>query len=356
MMMTTNTLTMPKRKLGNSGIEVPLICLGTMTWGEQNNRDDAYHQMDKALTMGVNFWDTAEVYAVPIRRETYGATERFIGEYFNERQNRESVTLATKISGPNPRFDWIRQGPTGFDAKSLKLALEGSLNRLQTDYIDLYQLHWPERSVNIFGQREYNHQPKNDHFNMLETLETLNEFIQQGKIKHWGLSNETPWGVMKFLQVAEQHNLPKPVSIQNCYNILNRTLEVGLSEVLLRENISLLPYSPLAMGVLSGKYLEGSGPAEGRLNLFGDYFSRYKSDKALQATRAYEALARKHGMSLTHLALAYINQQPFVASNIIGATSLEQLIENITSVQTVLSDELMQELNAIHDEMPNPCP
>jgi aryl-alcohol dehydrogenase-like predicted oxidoreductase len=352
----TANITMPTRPLGHSGLHVPLICLGTMTWGEQNNQEDGFAQMDEALAMGVNFWDTAEVYAVPIRQETYGKTETIIGHYLAEHQNRQDIILATKASGPNPSWKWIRKGKIGFDENSLRTALDDSLNRLQTDYVDLYQLHWPERNVPIFGQREYVHRPQQDNFNFIETLTTLKALMAEGKIKHWGLSNETPWGVMKYVALAEAHGLPKPVSVQNCYNILNRTLEVSLSEVLLRENISLLPYSPLAMGLLSGKYLDGPGPADGRLNLFGDYFSRYKSHKALEATRLYQALAEKHGMSLTHLALAYVNQQPFVASNIIGATKLPQLRENISSMTAVLSDSLMKELNAIHDEMPNPCP
>ncbi len=351
---------LPTRQLGRTPVQLPLICLGTMTWGEQNTQNDAFAQMDLALELGVNLWDTAEVYAVPIRAATSGLTETYIGNYFASRGVRDNVFLATKISGPSERFEWIRNGKLDFSASSVKRAVEGSLTRLQTDRIDLYQLHWPDRAVPIFGQREYVHSetPENpvvlDRF--LETLNALNDLIKEGKILHVGLSNETPWGAMQYLNLAEQHGLPRMASIQNCYNLLNRTQEVGLTEVMHREDIGLLAYSPLAMGILSGKYLNHQHPKGSRMELFGEYFARYTTPKAKEAVQRYADLAHAHGLTPTQLALAFVNHQPFVTSNIIGATTLEQLEENIRSVEVTLTAEVLAEINAIHNDLPNPCP
>ena len=351
---------LPTRQLGRTDVQVPLICLGTMTWGEQNTQEDAFAQMDLALELGVNFWDTAEVYAVPIRAETSGLTETYIGNYFASRNVRDNVFLATKISGPSDRFGWIRNGKLDFSASSVKRAVEGSLKRLQTDRIDLYQLHWPDRAVPVFGQREYVHAetPENpvvlDRF--LETLNALDDLIKEGKILHVGLSNETPWGAMQYLNLAEQHSLPRMASIQNCYNLLNRTQEVGLTEVMHREDIGMLAYSPLAMGILSGKYLNHQHPKGSRMELFGEYFARYTTPKAQKAVQRYADLAHAHGLTPTQLALAFVNHQPFVTSNIIGATTLEQLEENIRSVEVTLTADVLAEINAIHDDLPNPCP
>ena len=347
---------LPMRRLGRTDVNVPLICLGTMTWGEQNTQADAFAQMDLALELGVNFWDTAEVYAVPIRAESSGLTETYIGNYFASRGIRDDVFLATKISGPSERFEWIRNSQLDFSPSSLKRAVEGSLQRLQTDRIDLYQLHWPERAVPIFGQRDYIHSDTPDTFNFLATLQALNELVQEGKILHIGLSNETPWGTMQYLQLAETHGLPRMASIQNCYNLLNRTQEVGLTEVMHREEIGLLAYSPLAMGILSGKYLNHQHPKGSRMELFGEYFARYTTPKAQEAVQRYATLAHAHGLTPTQLALAFVNHQPFVTSNIIGATTLSQLEENIRSVEVALTAEVLAEINAIHDDLPNPCP
>ncbi|MFN9692107.1 MAG: aldo/keto reductase [Vampirovibrionales bacterium] len=351
---------MPTRRLGRTNVQLPLICLGTMTWGEQNSQSDAFAQMDLALELGVPFWDTAEVYAVPIRAETSGLTETYIGNYFASRNVRDEVFLATKISGPSERFEWIRNGKLDFSASSLKRAVEGSLKRLQTDRIDLYQLHWPDRAVPIFGQREYVHAEMPEASQVLdrflETLHALEELIQEGKILHVGLSNETPWGTMQYLNLAKQHDLPRMASIQNCYNLLNRTQEVGLTEVMHREDIGLLAYSPLAMGILSGKYLNHQHPKGSRMELFGEYFSRYTTPTAQNAVQRYADLAHAHGLTPTQLALAFVNHQPFVTSNIIGATTLEQLEENIRSVEVTLTADVLAEINAIHDDLPNPCP
>jgi aryl-alcohol dehydrogenase-like predicted oxidoreductase len=353
----TSTVTMPMRTLGKTDIPVSLICLGTMTWGEQNTEADAHQQLDKALELGVNFIDTAEVYAVPIRETTYGATETYIGNWLESRKNRDQVVLASKVVGYSRRFHWIRGVEHCLDRKNIIAACEASLNRLKTDYLDLYQLHWPDRSVNIFGVREYTHNPADPAFDMAETVGALQELVQQGKIRTYGVSNETPWGLMKYTQMSDTDSaLPRPVSIQNCYNLLNRTYEIGLSEVSIREEVGLLAYSPLASGVLSGKYLNGQNPTNGRITLYPDYFSRYRTPKALEAVSQYHAIAQELGITLTQLALAFVNQQPFVTSNIIGATTMEQLVENISSASIQLSAETIARINAVHDAIPNPCP
>ncbi|CAM1374012.1 putative oxidoreductase, NADP(H)-dependent aldo-keto reductase [Tenacibaculum litopenaei] len=340
--------------LPNTDVKVSKICLGTMTWGNQNTEAEGHEQMDYALAQGVNFFDTAELYAVPATPETYGATEKIIGTWFKKTGNRDKVVLASKIAGAGAYTAHIRKD--GFSKRAITEAIEGSLQRLQTDYIDLYQLHWPERGVNCFGVRDYPYASASaEAENHLEILETLNDFVKQGKIKHIGLSNETPWGTMKYLQTSEQHQLPRPVTIQNSYSLIHRSYEYGMSEVSLRENVGLLAYSPLAFGVLSGKYVGGKTPEGARVTLF-PRFNRYSSAQSEKAVIAYQEIAEKHGLTLAQLALAYVNQLPFVTSNIIGATKMDQLKENINSIHIELSDEVLLEIEQVHQMMPNPAP
>ncbi len=347
---------MQTRQLGNSDIEVSQICLGTMTFGEQNSEAEGHAQIDYALAHGVNFIDTAELYAIPPKAETYGRTEEIIGSWLNKRGRRDDVVIASKIAGPGPGWiDHIRNGQSVFNRHHIETALNASLKRLQTDYIDLYQLHWPERATNYFGQLGYEYSEPNDFTPIEETLSVLKEQIDAGKIRTIGLSNETAWGTMKFLQVAERLGLPRIVSVQNPYNLLNRSYEVGLAEVAHREQVGLLAYSPLGFGVLSGKYVEGRSLPRDRINQWPDY-TRYSNPQAVAATREYVALARLHGLSPTQLALAYINSRPFVSSNIIGATNIMQLAENISSVELTLSEEVLQGIETIHQRTPNPSP
>ncbi|CAA0146184.1 putative oxidoreductase, NADP(H)-dependent aldo-keto reductase [Tenacibaculum maritimum] len=341
--------------LPNTTIKVSKICLGTMTWGKQNTEAEGHEQMDYALEQGVNFFDTAELYSVPATPETYGATEKIIGSWFKKTGNRDKVILASKIAGGGDYTAHIRKD--GFSKRAIAEAIENSLQRLQTDYIDLYQLHWPERGVNCFGVRDYPYKTTaKEAENHLEILETLNSFVKQGKIRQIGLSNETPWGTMKYLQTAKQHNLLKPVTIQNSYSLIHRAYEYGMSEVSLRENIGLLAYSPLAQGVLSGKYLDGKTPEGARGTLFPRFIARYTSEGSQKAVREYQRIAVKNGLTLSELALAYINQLPFVTSNIIGATKMSQLKENINSIHIELSSEILNEIEAIHALIPNPAP
>lgn len=341
--------------LPNTDVKVSKICLGTMTWGEQNTEADGHEQMDYALDQGVNFFDTAELYAVPARAETYGRTEEIIGTWFKKTGNRDKVVLASKIAGAGPYTAHIRSN--GFAKEAIVEAVEGSLKRLQTDYIDLYQLHWPERGVNCFGVRDYPYATSRaEAENHLEILETLNGLIKQGKIKHVGLSNETPWGSMQYLQTAEKHNLPRMSTIQNSYSLIHRGYEYGMSEVSLRENIGLLVYSPLAQGVLTGKYMNGQSPEGARGTLFPNYITRYQTVGAERAVEKYLDIAKRHGMTLTELSLAFVNQLPFVTSNIIGATKMSQLKENIGSIHIELSDQILQEIEEVHQLIPNPAP
>jgi len=341
--------------LPNTDVKVSKICLGTMTWGRQNTEAEGHEQMDYALEQGVNFFDTAELYSVPATPETYGATEKIIGSWFKKTGNREKVVLASKIAGGGDYTAHIRTG--GFNRKNISEAIEGSLKRLQTDYIDLYQLHWPDRGVNCFGVRDYPYKTSTEEAEKhLEILETLNDFVKQGKIKHVGLSNETPWGTMKYLQTAEQHSLPRMVTIQNSYSLIHRGYEVGMSEVSMRENIGLLAYSPLAQGVLTGKYIDGKTPEGARGTLFPRFIARYKNEGSEKAVLEYQKIANKHGLTLTELSLAYINQLPFVTSNIIGATKMSQLKENINSINIELSDAVLAEIEAVHKAIPNPAP
>ncbi|TDQ33112.1 NADP(H)-dependent aldo-keto reductase [Zeaxanthinibacter enoshimensis] len=342
-------------KLPHTDIEVSKICLGTMTWGKQNTEAEAFEQMDYALEQGVNFFDTAELYPIPAHPDRYAHTEIIIGNWLKKTGNRDKVVLASKIAGRAPLTKFIRE--TGFSRESIIEAVEGSLQRLQTDHLDLYQLHWPERSTNYFGQRGYTHDPS-DHWedNIHQVLETLSELIAEGKIGQVGLSNETPWGVMRFLEEGKVHiKLPRMITIQNPYSLLNRLFEVGLSEISMRSKIGLLAYSPLGFGVLSGKYLGGKQPADARITLFPNY-NRYSNDNAVEATRKYAALAADHGLTPAQMALAFVNSRPFVTSNIIGATTMEQLKENIGSADIELTDEVLKGIEKIHSQTPNPAP
>jgi len=349
---------MQYRPLGHTGLNVSLICLGTMTWGEQNTEAEGHAQLDAALDAGVNFIDTAEMYPVPPRPETYGATETIIGTWLKQRGNRDRVILASKAAGPArllPQASHIRGGASHFNRKNLEEALDGSLRRLQTDYLDLYQLHWPDRSTNHFGRLGYTHDPEESAVPILETLEVLAGFVRAGKVRHVGVSNETPWGVAQFLNHAQERDLPRIASIQNPYNLLNRSFEIGLAEFAHREQTGLLAYSPLAFGVLTGKYLGGARPAGARLSLF-ERFARYNSPQAQAATQSYVDLAREHGLAPAQLALAYVNSRPFTTSTIIGATSLEQLRMDIASVDVGLAPEVLEQIEAIHKIHPNPSP
>ncbi len=346
---------MQQRRLGHSDIHVSIICLGTMTFGEQNSEAEGHAQLEYALEHGVNFIDTAELYAIPPKAETYGRTEAIIGSWLAKRGRRDDVVIASKIAGPGG--DWlphIREGKSCFDRANIEAALNDSLKRLNTDYIDLYQLHWPERRTNYFGRLGY--EPDDEPFTAIEeTLSVLKEQVDAGKIRAVGLSNESAWGVMKFVEVAERLGLPRVVSVQNPYSLLNRSFEVGLAEVAHREGVGLLAYSPLGFGVLSGKYLDNSAAENARLRLFPDY-DRYSNEQALAATAEYAALAREHGLSPAGMALAYVNSRPFLTSNIIGATTMAQLEENIASAGVVLSEELLEGIEAIHTRHPYPSP
>ncbi|MCK5699685.1 MAG: aldo/keto reductase, partial [Cyclobacteriaceae bacterium] len=311
-------------KLGNTAIEVSKLCLGTMTFGEQNTESEAHEQLDYAVAQGINFIDTAELYSVPGRKETQGSTERYIGSWLKSRSCRERIILATKITGPSLGLSYIRN-PLNFSKEQINIAIDGSLQRLQTDYVDIYQLHWPERNVNSFGKLGYEFD-ENEKWkdNFLEILTSLNELIKQGKIRHCGVSNETPWGVMNFLRKAEQNGLPKPITIQNPYNLLNRSFEVGLAEVSIRENIGLMAYSPMAFGMLSGKYHDGSDVQNSRIKLFPK-LPRYSGENTFKVAEMYIKIAKKYGLSPAQMSLAFVNTRPFLCSNIIAATTMDQL-------------------------------
>ena len=341
--------------LGKTGIDVSKICLGTMTFGEQNTEAEGHEQLDYAVDQGINFIDTAELYAVPPRKETQGSTEKIVGTWLKKRKKRDDLILATKITGPGSHVSYIREN-TVFSKKEIFEAIDNSLNRLQTDYVDLYQLHWPARKTNFFGKLGYSHQPNdpwNDNF--LEILEAMDSLIKEGKIRHFGVSNETPWGVMHLLNLAELHNLPRCASIQNPYSLLNRTFEIGLAEISIREHVSMLAYSPLAFGLLSGKYITGDDKPTSRVNQFKQ-LNRYNDDLSLQATKKYYDVAVKYGINMTKMALAYVNTRSFMTSNIIGATTMAQLIENIDSIKFTLEKEVIEEIEAIHTLIPNPAP
>jgi len=338
----------------NTNIKVSKICLGTMTFGEQNTENEAHEQLNYALEKGINFIDTAEMYSVPGRKETQGSTERFIGSWL-QHQKRENLVIATKITGPSPGLSYIRDN-MGFSNEAIDDALEKSLKRLKTDYIDVYQLHWPERSTNFFSQRNYKHNfDEKWEDNFKEVIVKLDSLVKEGKIRHYGVSNETPWGLMRHLEESKNNNLTRCKTIQNPYSLLNRTFEIGLAEIAMREKVGLLAYSPMAFGMLSGKYLGGKMPKNARLTLF-PVFSRYNSDESRFLTQKYADLAKELGISLAQLSLAFVTQQPFVTSNIIGATSMEQLKENISSIHVELSKETLEKIDKIQELQPNPAP
>ncbi|MDH3322258.1 MAG: aldo/keto reductase [Flavobacteriaceae bacterium] len=342
--------------LPNTNIKVSKICLGTMTFGEQNTEVEAHEQLNYAADQGVNFIDTAELYSVPGRKETQGLTEKYIGTWLKD-QKREDFVIATKVAGPNPGLTYIREN-LGFSKEAIHEALHKSLKRLQTDHVDLYQLHWPERKANFFGKRNFEIS-LDDQWddNFLEILETLNALIREGKIRQIGLSNESSWGVMHYSHLAKIHHLQNHITIQNAYSLLNRTFEINLAEVAYRENMGLLAYSPLAFGALSGKYLNNT-PKDARMSLYPQMkkMRAYLGEQAVFATKKYQALAQKNNLSLSQLALAFVNQRPFVTSNIIGATTMEQLKENIGSYNIVLSEEILQTIDQINELQPNPAP
>ena len=342
------------KNLGNSELKVSTICLGTMTWGEQNTEDEAFNQMDYSLDKGVNFWDTAELYAVPPRAETFGHTEIIIGNWFEKTKKRDKVILATKVAGPARNY--LRGGENSFVGKNLETALNDSLKRLKTDYIDLYQLHWPERNVNNFGTLNYSHKEKE--WNSFEkVLINLERFIKEGKIRYVGLSNETPWGVLNYLKLSNDKNLPRMMSIQNPYNLLNRTYEIGLSEISIRENIGCLAYSPLASGYLSGKYRNDQFPKGSRMERdFNFWKYRYNTPNLNNAVEEYYKISKKYNLDMGQMCLKFCEIQEFMTSTIIGATTMEQLKTNIESVNVSLNKEIINEINNVQKIFPNPCP
>lgn len=347
---------MEYRRLGTTDLDVSAICLGTMTWGEQNSEAEAHAQLDRALELGINFIDTAEIYPVPPRGETFGRTEGIIGSWLASRPGvRHRIVLATKVAGANNTLPHVRGGAR-LDRKQITEAIEGSLRRLRTDYIDLYQTHTPDRGVAIFGRPAPLPDPQKDGVPIEETLDVLGDLVKAGKVRHVGVSNETAYGVMRHLRHAEKSGAPRVQSIQNVYNLLNRGFEAALAEVALRANVKLLPYSPLGMGVLSGKYLGGAWPPGARITLFRDRYKRYLNPRGVAATAAYVKLAREHGLDPAQMAIAFAVSRPFVLSVIIGATSLEQLERNIAAAALKLRPETLAAIEAIHADSPNPCP
>lgn len=347
---------MDYRRLGTTGLTVPSICLGTMTWGRQNTEAEGHQQMDMALDHGVTFFDTAEMYAVPPTAETYGKTEEIIGTWFKARGNRDKIVLATKVIGPGSRFPYVRGGTSRLDRASIVAAVDASLKRLQTDYIDLYQTHWPNRQVNIFGARGFAPNADEDLITPDETLAAMADLVAAGKVRYVGVSNETPWGTMRHLQAHSNNSgLPRIHSIQNPYSLLNREFEVGLAEIAIREQVGLLAYSPLAGGTLTGKYLDGAMPAGSRRSIDGRG-SRYDRPNGEAATRRYLAIAQKYGLDPSQMAIAYVTSRPFVTSAIIGATSVEQLKVNLGAHDLVLSEAALAEIEAVQADIPNPCP
>lgn len=340
--------------LPNTDIKVSKICLGSMTWGNQNTEAEGHEQLDYAFNNGVNFIDTAELYPVPATAETSGRTSKIIGTWLKKTGHRDKVVIASKIAGPGDYTAHIRT--TGFSPSAINEAIDLELKRLQTDYIDLYQLHWPERQTNTFGIRDYNHNPNDawqDNFN--EVLHTLDNAIKTGKIRNIGLSNEKAWGTMRYLEESKYNKLARPITIQNAYSLLNRVFEGDMAEIAIRENIGLLAYSPMAFGVLSGKYINNTASDNARLKLF-PRFARYSSEQATKATKQYLQLAEDNNLSLAQMALAFVNQRPFITSNIIGATSIAQLKENIDSINIELTNNLLEKINTIHQNNPNPAP
>lgn len=343
-------------KLPTTDIEVSKTCLGTMSFGAHVSEETAFKVMDKALELGINFFDTAEMYPVPPTRETYAITEGIIGRWMKERNARDKIILATKIVGPSRGADnYVRDGDPHFDRKNIRQAIDDSLKRLQTDYVDLYQLHWPDRNLNKFGSRNYVHN-ENEYFTPIEeTLAVLQEIKNEGKVRYFGLSNETPWGTMEFLRIAKEKNLPRMVTVQNNYSLLTRTFDINMAEVSHRENIGLLAYSPLGYGVLGGRYLDGNMPKGGRFTKYPYFVPRYRSEFVEEIIKKYKKLAESNGLTLPELACAFVYSRPFLTSNIIGPSNVEQLIECTNAVNLNLSDEILTEIEKIHEECPNPC-
>ncbi len=343
------------KKLGNTDIKVSTICLGTMTWGEQNTQEEGFEQMDYALDQGVNFWDTAELYAVPPRAETYGHTEIIIGNWFKKTKKRDKVILGTKVAGPMRAY--LRGGANNYGLEKMTEAINDSLKRLQTDYIDLYQLHWPERNTNTFGRLGYEHKENENWTKFEDVLGNLQRFIDSGKIREIGLSNETPWGVLKYLELSKEKKLPRMISIQNPYSLLNRTYEVGLAEISIRDEIGLLAYSPLASGYLSGKYRNETYPKGSRIERDWDFWKyRYNTPNLKNAVEEYYKISKKYNLNMSQMSLKFCEIQPFMTSVIIGATTMEQLKTNIESVNVNLSDDVIKEINKVQTIYPSPCP
>jgi aryl-alcohol dehydrogenase-like predicted oxidoreductase len=341
--------------LGRTGITVSRLCLGTMTFGEQNSEADAHAQLDYAVARGINFIDTAEMYPVPPRQDTQGRTEAYIGSWLKARGGRDRVVIATKVAGRSTELAYARPFAIHPDRRNIEAAVDTSLQRLQTDYIDLYQVHWPDRSTNFFGRLGYQHQPYADEVPIEDTLAALADLVRAGKVRAVGISNETPWGAMRYLALAEQRGLPRVASIQNPYSLLNRVFEIGLAEIALREDVGLLAYSPLGMGALTGKYRHGARPADGRLTRF-DRFKRYSTPAGEQAVEQYAQIAKRHGLNLAQMALAFLLRQPFLTSAIVGATTLDQLRTNIDAADLALPDAVVADIEAVHAAQPNPCP
>ncbi len=342
------------KKLGNTNVKVSTICLGTMTWGEQNNEKEAFEQMNYSLDCGINFFDAAEIYPSPCRKDTFGETEKIIGKWFNQKKNRDKIVLASKIAGPG--LSWVRDGGQNYSEKKIKKALEDSLKRLQTDHIDLYQLHWPERKTNFFGRLSYNHKEEDSWNNFETVLIALEKFVKQGKIRYVGLSNETPWGLSKFLEISKTKKLPRMVTVQNPYSLLCRTYEIGLSEISIREKSGLLAYSPLAGGFLTGKYRNNNLPEKSRQKLFADYYTRYSKPGASPIIEKYYNIAKKFGLNFAQMSIKFCEIQKFLTSVIIGSTSMEQLKIDIESVNVNLTEEILKEINDVQIKYPNPCP
>lgn len=356
---------MQYRQLGSSDLNVSAICLGTMTYGDQNTEPEAHEQLDYALAQGINFIDTAEMYPVPPKAETCTRTETMVGNWLKN-QSRDKIILGSKVAGPRRNVSWIRGGPSSLDRTNIRAAIDGSLKRLQTDYIDIYQLHWPERNVPMFGQYQFdpagefesgifNEGEEKTWVSIHNQLETLAELVAEGKVRYIGLSNEHPWGVMEFLRLAKEYNLPRIASLQNGYSLMNRTMELGLSEIIYREKVGFLAYSPLAFGHLTAKYIDNPA-TQGRATLFTGYAQRYTKHNVAPASKAYAELARQHGLTPTQLALSFVYHRWFVTSTIIGATSMAQLKENIGAWDVKLSAEVMQEIECLHLAMMNPAP
>ena len=342
---------MKYRKLANTNLDVSVICLGTMTYGEQNTESEAHEQLDYSIANGINLIDTAEMYAIPPKEETQGLTEKIIGTWLAKRKDREKIYVATKVAGPG--MEYLRGG-SRLDKKQIFQAVDDSLKRLQTDYIDLYQVHWPERKSNYFGRLGYEYSDEMG-VPIEETLEAMTDLVKSGRVRYIGVSNETPWGTSRYLNIAKEKSMQRIVTIQNPCSLLNRIYEVGLAEISQHENVGLLAYSPLGFGQLTGKYINKT-EKNSRLGLFGDWFTRYSNEECLRAVEKYLNIADKYNLSLTHLALAFVNTRPFVTSNIIGATTMEQLKENIDSVNIEITETMLEDINQVHSSQPNPAP